>query len=369
MEVKYGADVNAIPWMSWKYPQTTFNSGFISVPVAQHSHSAISVSYKHAESSRGYNNNLGRVGHYNDNISEFEPFGLTASTIKNSQISAVELGLSFQQMFNTVYERRTQLTGALICGWNEWIAMKQPGGHFVDVYNHEFSRDAEMMKGGYGDNFYMQLVENIRRIKYALHEDGEGATIQPATVDIYNYDYGTAWDGTTAEYKDFVGDALERYYKYGEQNTSKMYVDYSNRNDIKSIKMAHDSENLYVYVECVDDITAYVSGTNWMNILIGTEYGSHTMAGYNYFINRSPSGNGTTTIERYNNGSFTTVGTANYRLDGNKISFEIPLSAIGGTSSIRFNVCDNIQNQTDIMDYYVSGDSAPLGRLGYAYNI
>jgi len=166
-----------------------------------------------------------------------------------------------------------------------------------------------------------------------------------------------------------VGDALERYYKYGEQNTSKMYVDYSNRNDIKSIKMAHDSENLYVYVECVDDITAYVSGTNWMNILIGTEYGSHTMAGYNYFINRSPSGNGTTTIERYNNGSFTTVGTANYRLDGNKISFEIPLSAIGGTSSIRFNVCDNIQNQTDIMDYYVSGDSAPLGRLGYAYNI
>ncbi len=376
MEVTYGADTNAIPWMSWKYPQTTFNTGFISVPVAQHSHSKTSVSSKHAECSRGYNNVTGLVGHYDDNISEFVPFGLTADAIKNSQYSAVELGLSFQQMFNTAYDRREQISGAIICGWNEWIAMKQgqniefpTTAHFVDVYNHEFSRDLEMMQGSYGDNFYMQLVENIRRIKYQLHEDGQGATITPATVDINSYDYGTAWNGVTAEYEDFIGDAMIREYKYGEQNTSKMYTDYTARNDIKIIKMAHDDNNLYVYVECVDDITAY-NGTdrNWMNILIGTEYGGHTMAGYNYFINRTPSGNGTTSIEKYNNGSFSSVGTAKFRLDGNKISFEIPLSAIGGQASVRFKVCDNIQNQTDIMDYYVSGDSAPLGRLGYAYN-
>ena len=105
-----------------------------------------------------------------------------------------------------------------------------------------------------------------------------------------------------------------------------------------------------------------------MNILIGTEYGSHTFSGYNYFINRTPNSNGTTSIESYNNGTFTKVGDAKYRVKGNVIVFEIPLTAIGDNVSFRFKVCDNIQRQTDISDYYISGDSAPLGRLGFAYN-
>ena len=36
---------------------------------------------------------------------------------------------------------------------------------FVDNYNEEFSRDVMPMKGGYGDDYYMQLVDGIRRFK------------------------------------------------------------------------------------------------------------------------------------------------------------------------------------------------------------
>src|SRR5271166_2777688 len=38
---------------------------------------------------------------------------------------------------------------------------------FVDEFDAEFSRDIEPMKGAHGDNYYYQLVANIRRFKGA----------------------------------------------------------------------------------------------------------------------------------------------------------------------------------------------------------
>ena len=48
----------------------------------------------------------------------------------------------------------------------------------------------------------------------------------------------------------------------------------------------------------------------------------------------------------------------------------VPLSALGLTAEschIEFKVSDNVTKCDDIMDYYVSGDSAPIGRLSYSY--
>ncbi|MBO5649769.1 MAG: hypothetical protein J6S76_07640, partial [Clostridia bacterium] len=58
----------------------------------------------------------------------------------------------------------------LITGWNEWIAGRWPGTEerpvkFVDCANQEFSRDIEMMRGGYFDNYYLQMIDFIRRFK------------------------------------------------------------------------------------------------------------------------------------------------------------------------------------------------------------
>ena len=36
---------------------------------------------------------------------------------------------------------------------------------FVDCANFEYSRDIEMMRGGYGDNFFLMLRDNVRRFK------------------------------------------------------------------------------------------------------------------------------------------------------------------------------------------------------------
>ena len=69
----------------------------------------------------------------------------------------------------------------LICGWNEWTAMRmiskgegerfagqlipKGGSFFVDSCTEEFSRDIEPMKDGYGDAYYYQMTDNIRRYK------------------------------------------------------------------------------------------------------------------------------------------------------------------------------------------------------------
>ena len=48
----------------------------------------------------------------------------------------------------------------------------------------------------------------------------------------------------------------------------------------------------------------------------------------------------------------------------------VPLAALGlsaNSVSFEFKVADNVTDYTDIMDYYVTGDSAPIGRLRYAY--
>ena len=64
-----------------------------------------------------------------------------------------------------------------VTNWNEWIAGRFSPANmplhgtgpvtFVDEFDAEFSRDIEPMKGGHGDNYYYQLVTNIRRYKGA----------------------------------------------------------------------------------------------------------------------------------------------------------------------------------------------------------
>ncbi len=45
-----------------------------------------------------------------------------------------------------------------------WLNRDSPF-FFVDQYNMEFNRGIQPMKGGYTDNYYMQMAQNIRRYK------------------------------------------------------------------------------------------------------------------------------------------------------------------------------------------------------------
>lgn len=338
------------PWMSWQYPQKNFN-GMMSVSLAQH---------PDAKMSNGPLTNNGR--------------GFDYKKMRN-YTSNSDKGTNYQGQWETVFENNADsskkyVDQVLVTGFNEWMAIKLNDGndsYFVDTFSEEYSRDIEMMKGGYGDNFVVQTLINTRKYKYS---EAKHYKYDLKTMPLDDFS-AEAWKDVKSEYKDPVGDALARDYRDAFSTTT--YVDNSNRNDISSVRIAHDTANLYVRVETAEAVTAY-NGTdkNWMNLLIQTENGGeNSFAGFQYIVNRSPDGSGKTSVEKSRGGfSWESAGSAQYAVSGNVVLYSIPLASLGLTAQncyIRIKACDNVTKPDDIMDYYVSGDSAPIGRFAYSY--
>lgn len=338
------------PWMDWTYPQKNFN-GMMSVSLAQH---------PGARMSSGPLTNNGRGYDY---------------TKMRNYTANTELGTNYQGQWDTVLNNNADsskqyVSQVLVTGFNEWMAQKLNDGNdsfFVDTFSEEYSRDIEMMKGGYDDNYVIQTLLNTRQYRYteAKHY------IYPLNTMTLSDFSREAWANVHTEYRDMVGDAMAREWRDAFSTT--VYTDTSNRNDIASVHVTHDEENLYVRVETAQPITEY-NGTdvNWMNLFLQTEDGTeNSFAGFQYVVNRSPDGKGDTTIERSKGGyQWESAGTAQYAVSENVILYSIPLSALGLDAEncyVRIKACDNVTHYDDIMDYYVSGDSAPIGRFAYSY--
>lgn len=361
-----GSQPNGFPWMDWSDGDNFYfpENKMVNVNVAQHGASETSYSaYTNygrpadGRSSRGWNED------------EF--------TIDEDW----EAGKNIEDQWETVFKYEDQgKTVEMVTAstWNEWLAWKyNPGGSqilYVDNFNAEFSRDMEMDRYYYQDNFYLQLARNVRKYKYGEVRDA-GYIWQNETISGMS-----DFDKVTAVYKDFVGDARMRdFYGFDIREGSKeagllgsWYTDTSNRNDIVQTKVVHDNENIYFLVETKDDIKPYESGENWMNILIktGASTSENSWEGYNYIINRNPQ-NGKASVDMSNGGwVWTNIGNADMQITGNKMMITVPLAMLGLSKdnfAFEFKVADNVTNYTDIMDYYVTGDSAPIGRFRYSY--
>lgn len=338
---------NSIPWMSWKYPQDIHETtGAVAVPVAQHSHSAIYVSSCDPECSRGYNN------------------------VTHQVEEDWTKGRSFQDMWDSATEREDQLSNLLCTSWNEWMAIKgkrEVGGQeisgFVDVYDEEYSRDMEMENGVLKDNFYLQLLENSRRLNLT---DYVSYRKPWANIKIGS-DNSSLWKNVPS-YGVLADNAAKRDFQGAVKTLS--YKDETGRNDIADIKVAEDDSNLYFRIECqIDIISPGATDLGWMNILLGTDAALPSFEGFNYVINRSVSGKKASIEKSLGGYLFEKVGEAEINLAGKVLEVSIPRSAIGYVDGmdLEFKVTDNIAKPDDIMDYYVSGDSAPLGRLKFGY--
>ena len=333
---------DGFPWMDWDYPQLNY-SGTMSVSISQHPGMRMSEE--------------GRTNHGR---------GFDYSTYENDEESAEE-GSNVEGQWKTVFDNYDKVDNAFITGWNEWIAVKKNDGKdvfFVDTFNEHYSRDMEMMRGGYGDNFYLQLTRNIRKFAFteAKHYRYEEKTIT-------NSDLSEDQWLNASTYLDFEGDAFERDFVSADK-VNRLYDD-SNRNDIVKTQVTHDKNNLYIRVETKEDITTPNQfDKGWMNILINTGESDSSFSGYNYVINRSVA-NGKTSIEKLDSDFYASkVGEGEITYSKNVMQVSIPLKLIKKSNkdySIAFKVCDNIQEASDIQDYYVSGDVAPIGRLGYSY--
>ena len=108
-----------------------------------------------------------------------------------------------------------------------------------------------------------------------------------------------------------------------------------------------------------------------MNVLLGSsQKGTAKFANNFDFIIRNYSSEGKAVLEKRVEQGWSAVGEARYAYQGKTLQIAIPLASLSlkeNDAHIRFKVSDHVSAPEDIADYYVSGDSAPIGRLAYEY--
>ncbi len=274
-------------------------------------------------------------------------------------------GYNFQEQWDRAISMDPELI--FVTGWNEWIAgrfdkWQSQTNAFPDEFSPERSRDIEPMKGGHGDNYYYQMAFNIRKFKGASREP-EASTAKTVTID-GKFD---EWNDVSPEFTAFKGSTMHRN-SAGWQGYS--YVNNTGRNDIVSTKVARDDQNLCFYVKTAEDLTS-PQDKNWMRLFIDTDRDKTTgWEGYDYVLNRvSPDGTKSILEKNTQGWSWEKVGEVDYAVSGNEMEIKIPRQLLNMEKGIDFEFkwSDNMQEEGDVMDFYLNGDAAPLGRFNYHY--
>lgn len=356
---------NGLAWMDWNKPEQKVlggKDGTINVSVAQHNLLPFSDALLNEElADRMY----GR--------------GYTAKNGADHSDDAIDSALNFEEEWAVAIDKDVKYT--FVTGWNEWVAIKSAAAlgqnkqylngkkrvYFVDTVNREYSRDIEMMKGGYGDNVYLSLMRNARTYK------GKTGTLPASGKAAIDISKGlTQWNAITDVYYDMAGEINRNYTNFSRSGN---YVDNSLLNDIEEIRVTHDDDYLYFLVKCADDIKINVEKDNWMNLLIDVEgqQNNKSFYGYDYIVNRKSSYSGNCSVEKltYKNQklSYDASGVAKFSVSGRYMQYKVSKKALGITGSFRINfkIADNVTDPADISSYYITGEAAPVGRLNYIF--
>jgi hypothetical protein len=285
-------------------------------------------------------------------------------------------GLCFAEQWQRA--REVDPPFVLITGWNEWIAQRfidkdghmtmagrklRPGdSYFVDQFSEEFSRDIEPMKGGFGDAYYYQMIDNIRRYKgtRALPD----VKCVPIKVDGNFDDWGAAYP----VFRDTIGDPARRDHP-GWHNEPQ-FQNGTGRNDIASARVSAGDSKLYFQVQTRESLTARAE-PNWMLLFLDTDQNPKTgWLGYDFVVNRNPARADLSTLERNEGGAYRWGNPVDIpcRLAGNQLELAIPCKTIGfkaGDFTIDFKWADNIQQTGEWSDFTLNGDVAPNDRFNF----
>nr|WP_293844248.1 hypothetical protein [uncultured Arsenicibacter sp.] len=316
------------------------------------------------------------------NVGKSHQKGVQKAISGQGRTAITEQGAYFAEQWQRALQVDPQVV--FVTGWNEWIAQRfvaqdtpngrQPDGSFmgkplkkgesffVDLYNEEYNRDIDPMKNGYTDNYYYQLVANIRWFK-GMDVPAPATTARTIQID------GTFDEWKTVEplYGDPTGDTEHRNW-LGYDN-KRRYANATGRNDITQARMTYDGKNLYAYVQTAGKLTA-PTGKNWMLLFLDTDQSAKTgWAGYDYLI--QPDKQGTTcTISRWTGKTWQVVQQGAARFSGTGLELAIPRTALkltGNRIAVDFHWADNIQRLNAITEFFLNGDSAPDRRFNYRF--
>ncbi len=242
-----------------------------------------------------------------------------------------------------------------ITGWNEWIAQRfladkkrrvgnddidVGGTFFVGLYDHEYSRDAEPMKGGYEDNTYYQMVANIRRFK----------GVDPPEVFV-----------------DDLGDT--RHRNHPGYASAGPYLNRWGRNDITACEASGEPDGSFRFSVRTAEPLTDPEGTTWMNLLAGVP-GSPSDS-WNGFQHRfRPLDQKEAEWLVWDGGEWTVKGRVPVVSRRYGLTLHLPSDVFGSAPErIEFKWFDNMPEPLDILDFMDHGDTAPNNRFRYSWKI
>ncbi len=356
------------PWMDFERPQRVFKNlkgeeEIINVSVAQHPQIHFGDSAMYGETA-----NRGRSYH---NGAEDRAEG------------AWKYGYNFQEQWDRALE--TTPPYVFVTGWNEWIAGRWGGTperplSFVDCADLEYSRDAEPMRGGYFDNYYMQLIANVR--KYKGYSGPANCPVLPENID------GGKADVSAERLKE-CGLTFMNFPKGSFRRDcdgySTHYTDDSGRNAIVSATVAQDNDNIYFLAETAAPLEKYDFHSAWMQLFLEIKNlsdpartGDKRWHGYNFFAGGYQFTDNTATLEKcilesnsLEADTFRPCAVVNYEFADNHLIYTVPKAAVGIGASDRYRIgfkwMDSRTRVRGMEDFYTSGDAAPIGRLNYTF--
>lgn len=280
--------------------------------------------------------------------------------------------------------------------WNEWIAMRftknevnwasyagereyDPEGMFVDVYNMEYNRDIEPMRGGYGDDYYYQMWQNIRRFKGVrplpqasgmvddVWEGGVAAGLdgkRPREPKM-----GTdPWQAVAPAYWDDAGDTFRRnHFGYGGVG---MLTNATGRNDLRLCKLARSKTTLWFMAESAQPLTP-PSGDAWMTLYVGLEDAVRpSWQGLHFKVQAQADGQRALVFTRTAEQNWQAMTAVPCAVTERRVVVALPYAALGlppgGPARLRFKWVDNVRGD-DSLALLTDGDTAPNGRAAYRY--
>jgi hypothetical protein len=217
-----------------------------------------------------------------------------------------------------------------------------------------------MMRGGYFDNYFMQLVDYVRKYKGVDEYD---SFCELAPVDYQNDTEQDEAEEIWAEYHNFSDGDFQRC----AQGSGTVYENRTQRNAIVDVTVSHDDDFLYFGIVTKQPITPYDGTGTWLKVYLNTDGGKD----YKYVLNNTPDGDHKSTMAIIVDGlRAADFGDVVYRQSGNTLLLIAPRAALDldrDDFTIWFKVADSTEELTSIEDFYDKGDAAPLGRLNFVY--
>lgn len=287
-------------------------------------------------------------------------------------------GLCFDEQWRHALPRSPQFI--FVTGWNEWVAQRflsdgkatltgrvLPAGEtfFVDLYDAEFSRDIEPMKGGFGDNYYWQLVANIRRYKGARPPPPAGPDREILVPGEF-----AQWQEVTPAYLDDLRDVTHRDFP-GVADAGR-YVNRTGRNDLDGCKVTQGAKTVFFHVSVRGRLSP-AQDQDWMVLLLDADRDPLTgRLGHDFRINHRRPTAEAATVEKWDGARWVEQGVARLQVGPGELQLAVDKALLGLAAGSRarfdFKWTDNVPDSGDGVDFLDHGDTAPNARFNYRYD-